>query len=80
MMKCGHAANGTRHNGEPVCVICFGLRPGAHEIDEAPPLLAGREAKCDCGSRQASSSDLAYFEATPELATDLFYCGHNGWD
>lgn len=46
MMKCGHAANGTR-GGEPVCVICLGITPGAAEVDLTCPLpLAGRTARC----------------------------------
>ena len=50
MMKCGHAANsnhvlpdGTR---KPSCVICYGIHPGAGEIDEAPPTFVGRLAYC----------------------------------
>ena len=44
-MKCGHVATGT-HGGEPVCVSCFGLEPGAVIVDFAPPNLAGRIARC----------------------------------
>ena len=50
MMKCGHAANATCRGKAgvkydppiPSCAICFCI-----EIDEAPPSLNGRQAKCD---------------------------------
>ena len=44
MMKCGHAANST-HDGEPACAICF-PHPKATEVDESPPSLEGRTARC----------------------------------
>ena len=50
MMKCGHAAQGTHHlpdgTDEPCCIICFGIHPGANVIDDAPPSLEGRMARC----------------------------------
>lgn len=46
LMKCGHTANGIDKDGKPVCVICFGIRPGAIEIDETPPDLTNRRARC----------------------------------
>lgn len=59
LMKCGHAANGTR-DGEPVCVICLGIDPGA-ELADATPSLEGRVARCTCGKERPSSLDLAFF-------------------
>src|SRR4051812_23201449 len=56
MMKCGHAANAKNGNGEPSCVICFGIHPGADVVDESPPSLVGRKAKCAmCQERRPSS-------------------------
>jgi len=46
MMKCGHAANAVMDDGKPVCAICYGLDPGAVIIDENPPDLTGRMARC----------------------------------
>lgn len=45
MMKCGHAANSI-HDGKPACVICAGSNTGWDEIDESPPSLEGRKARC----------------------------------
>ena len=80
MMACGHAANGLKGD-QPVCVICFGLRPGSDVIVEGPD-LSGREARCACGHVSRSSTRLAFFEYLPDSATgmDSFYCGHAGWD
>lgn len=46
LMKCGHAANGIDGNGAPICIICVGIVDGAREIDDAPPSLSGRKARC----------------------------------
>jgi len=46
MMKCGHAANGYDAEGNPVCVICYGIVPGATVVDPNPPSLEGRMARC----------------------------------
>lgn len=62
MMKCGHAANAMRGD-DPCCAICAGSRrPGAYEIDTAPPDLVRREARCSCGAIAPSSRALAFFE------------------
>jgi hypothetical protein len=48
LMKCGHAANGTWQSPDgpkPACVICAGIVPGAHEVDDRPS-LDGRLAVC----------------------------------
>jgi hypothetical protein len=84
MMKCGHSANGFTElpGGErkPCCVICSGLTAGADEIDETPPNLEGRLAKCSCGAEVASNERLPFFRHHPEYAKDEFYCGCSGWD
>lgn len=46
MMKCGHTAQGTDGDGNPVCVICFGIDPGATIPAENEPYLSGRYARC----------------------------------
>lgn len=61
MMKCGHAANAT-HNGKPSCVICAGIHPGAEVVDDSPPSLEGRTARCSCGKERPSDQALPFFE------------------
>jgi len=94
MMGCGHASNAVSA-GEPVCVICVGIVPGAREV-VAGPDLTGREAHCsyhtpgrygrgavERDGRHAwtpSRDSLAFFEYRPDAATDLYYCGCFGWD
>lgn len=46
LMKCGHTANAKDGEGNPVCAICAVLVPGWNEVDENPPSLAGRLARC----------------------------------
>lgn len=82
MMMCGHAANGTKQTGEPVCVICFGMRvAGADRIDTMPD-LTGRTASCPCGKKAPSKNyiRLAFFQHLPDREFDDYYCGHSGWD
>jgi hypothetical protein len=81
MMKCGHVAQGTKGDtGKPVCVICIGIDPGAEIIDENPPDLTGRMAKCrSCDYMKESKFSLAFFEYRPDREYDLFYCGCRGW-
>lgn len=78
MMKCGHAANATKDD-KPCCVICYGLTPGAGEIDSSPPNLGGRQARCpSCGRTQPSSPNLAFYEyrgAGSEYARQCKNCG-----
>lgn len=78
MMGCGHAANGWKGD-QPVCVICFGLKPGADTV-AAPVDLEGRQSRCACGSIVASSERLAFFEHRADFQFDSHYCGHAGWD
>ena len=57
MMKCGHSANGKRKIGNiwtDCCLICIGLDPKAKIIDEAPPDLNERKARC------------SYFDSIPK--------------
>lgn len=84
MMRCGHAANATQHGADgterPCCAICAGLTPAALEVDDAPPSLEGRTARCYCGRERPSSAGLAFFAHRPGAACDAFYCGCDGWD
>lgn len=79
MMKCGHAAQGVNGHGEPVCVSCAGIVPGANEIASAPN-LEGRKAKCCSREPVASSVNLAFFGHDPSKEFDSYYCGCKGWD
>lgn len=84
MMKCGHAATTQDSNGQPVCVICVGIDPGATEIVPEPD-LTDRTARCayygsKCHSEKPSSLGLAFFEHLPQAEHDRFYCGCFGWD
>ena len=75
----------------PCCAICA-PRPEAYEIDENPPDLRNRKARCDCGKEVSSPFHLPFFEyrgpgsrfvrdLDPEgLSFDDYYCGHAGWD
>lgn len=63
MMKCGHSANAITDKGKPVCVICCGLTPDADIVDENPPDLEQRVARCCyCKNDVPSSSTLPFFE------------------
>lgn len=80
MMSCGHAANARNSAGQPSCVICIGIDPGA-EIPAPAPDLTGRMSRCSyCGREVPSSTDLAFFEHVPYLDYDRHYCGCRGWD
>lgn len=58
MMMCGHAANAEQilPDGKriPSCAICIGINPGASIINESPPSLEGKKARC------------TYFGSVPE--------------
>ena len=64
LMKCGHVAQGVDGEGHPVCVICSGITPNAHIVDDNPPSLEGRMAICtSCYKHEVPSSyDLPFFE------------------
>ena len=81
LMKCGHAANAKDSKGNPVCVICVGIHPGAKEIEEESPDLSNRKAICSYGHAIVpSSTELAFFEYLPKEEYDRYYCGCKGWD
>lgn len=81
MMKCGHAANATRGDGSPVCVICIGIIDGADVVDETPPSLEGRMAKCgSCSATVPSAVDLPFFKHLPGFGFDSYYSGCRGWN
>lgn len=63
MMKCGHAANAIDEKGNPCCVICISINKEAEQIEDNPPDLKGRLAKCGCcKNKEKSSFGLAFFE------------------
>ncbi|MDX9863210.1 MAG: hypothetical protein RBT34_00240 [Anaerolineaceae bacterium] len=80
MMACGHAANATDDEGNPVCVLCIGLNSGARNIAPTPDLTS-RMAKCtDCSQQAKSTLSLAFFNHTLDKDTDSYYCGCRGWN
>lgn len=82
MMKCGHASQGIMsQTGRPVCTCCHGLREGADVVDDNPPSLEGRKAKCSyCGNKRDSNTNLAFFGYRSDKEFDEYYCGCRGWD
>lgn len=78
-MGCGHTANAQKGDGSPLCVICYGIVPGADEVAETPN-LEGRMAECTCNRRVPSDTQLPFFEHTPNKEFDRYYCGCYGWD
>ena len=82
LMKCGHSANATDQDGNPVCVICIGIVEGADVVDEEPPDLTGRKARCVyCQREKDSDLSLPYFEyGEGKWKHDWYYCGCRGWD
>ena len=91
LMECGHTAQGTDSEGNPVCVICFGIDEGATKVAEKPD-LTGRKAICTaCKSEESivdSDFDLPFFELREKAIgkikgnedKDRYYCGCRGWD
>lgn len=78
LMACGHAAQGTSQDGQPVCAICVGLHPGATVAAETPD-LTGRFARCFCGRLAPSDTSLAFFGFRGG-EFDTWYCGCRGLD
>ncbi len=84
LMACGHTANAHDEQGNPVCVICTGIHPGADQVAEKPD-LTGRMAEC-LGCRHTpptqtqSSWNLPFFRYQPGQQTDSYDCGCYGWD
>lgn len=92
LMQCGHAANGTTPDGEPVCVIDAGTTRDtlARKVSTVAD-LSGRKSKCVCGRIENSDGSPNYLAALPFLRRnpdhdpdngkyDEHYCGHAGWD
>ena len=87
MMGCGHTANAKNGAGEPSCVICVGIHPGAETVVEGPD-LSGRQMTCSYASRggagrhapQPSNTQAAFFSQHPDREFDEYYCGCYGWD
>ena len=81
MMKCGHAANGVKDNGDPVCVICVGDGTGYDEVDDDAPSLEGRMSIClYCKRTRPSHTGLPFFSYRPDKKYDEHYDGCMGWD
>lgn len=75
VMRCGHVANHKDFKGNPICSLCYGYDHNAKIINEHVN-LQGRQAKCSfCGKIKNSSLQLPFFQYTPFLSTDLYYCG-----
>lgn len=80
LMKCGHAANATKSDGSPCCIICTGLTADADIVAEQPN-FHDRVAKCaDCKTVVGSKTTLPFFEYRPMCDTDRYYCGCRGWE
>lgn len=80
MMKCGHVANAVNQDGDSVCVICYGIVPGADDVADMPDMF-GRVARCTyCKKEATSNTKLPFFSYTPDRVWDSYYCGCRGWD
>lgn len=92
MMKCGCRAQGTTSpDNNPVCVIHVGFTPDAEIVNENPPDISGRKARCSyygshCKSEANSDgsgsrwNSLPFFVSQPTEEYDQYYCGCWGWD
>lgn len=92
LMECGHSAQGVDDNGNPVCVVCVGIDPGARMVHTDPPDLSSRLMRCSylrgqngqpCDARtnpRPSDTRAAFFAHKPDQEFDEFYCGCWGWD
>lgn len=83
IMKCGCRATGS-HNGKPVCIVHFGLKPEAEIVDNDLSLdkvLEDRIAKCPyCHTQTKSNRGLPFFEYRSNKTNDSYYCGCRGWE
>lgn len=81
LMGCGHAANGKRSDGSPVCVVCFGIVAGA-DLEVPGPDLSSRTARCEYGAHKdvPSNMNLPFFSHQPHRPMDSYYCGCYGWE
>lgn len=92
LMECGCAAQGVDGAGNPVCLVHFGLNPGATMVDTDPPDFSGRRMVCSyrhgrdgkvCDGRAnppPSNPSAAFFKSRPDEEFDSFYDGCWGWD
>jgi hypothetical protein len=84
LMACGHVSNATDEFGNPICVLCHGIRAvGSIPIKEIDGNtgLEGRKARCvDCRKETDSNWGLPFFEYRPNHEYDKYYCGCEGWD
>lgn len=82
-MQCGCRATSVDilNGNKPVCVIHFGIHPGATIPMATEPDLTGRAAKCAlCGKAKPSNKMLPFFESRPDQTHDCYYCGCRGFD
>lgn len=80
MMQCGHSTNATNSQGQPCCVICIGIHPGA-DVVAATPDLGMRQSRCDyCKSTRPSKLSLPFFSHRPKMEFDSHYDGCRGWE
>ena len=80
LMKCGHSVT-VEIGFDPLCPICYGIKPGAVEMDPIQPELIDRRARCSyCKGECDSSLDLPFFEHRPSYPFDDYYCGCKGWN
>lgn len=80
LLSCGCRANG-EFEGKPTCAIHFGVVHNIHVVET--PNLAGRIARCDCGSEQPSNVELPFFEFrgvdSPSAKNNCGVCGGYAW-
>jgi len=79
MIECCQVAN-ANSNGKPCCVICAGVLPEAFIVNENPPSLEGRIAKCayGCGNEDHQSKaykvDLTFLNTVVKIVLNLKHC------
>ena len=78
-LTCGCTANAERIMPDNSRVPCCAIHD-CIEVDENPPDLAGRMAKCSCRKMVPSDPALPFFQHRKDEATDMYYCGCRGWD
>lgn len=80
LLKCGCSAQATLSYGGSEPKAGCGIHD-CTEIDESPPDLTNRIAKCSYGGNPVpSSTRLAFFRHHPNKEFDEYYCGCWGWD
>ncbi|GLC28821.1 hypothetical protein [Clostridium omnivorum] len=74
LMKCGHRANSTDENDNPICGLCSRNHEGYNK--RATRKWDGRKARCPfCNIIKDSSADLPLFCYKPDEEYDSYYCG-----